>query len=52
MEKTDAVPAGYVVRCSKEINDIIRVSDGETVTVYVAEGVSSNGASTVVQQPQ
>ena len=40
---TNDVPAGRVVRCSKEINDLIRVSEGETVTVYVA--VSDNGGS-------
>lgn len=49
-EKTDAVPAGYVVRCSKDINDLIRVSEGETVMVYVAEGTGNNSSN--VQQSQ
>ncbi|MBD5384591.1 MAG: PASTA domain-containing protein [Ruminococcaceae bacterium] len=53
-EKTDAVPAGNVVRCSKEVNDLIRVSEGETVMVYVAEstGASTGNNSSNVQQPQ
>lgn len=45
MEKTDAVPAGNVVRCSKEVNDLIRVSEGETVMVYVAEGTDANSGN-------
>ncbi|MCM1164437.1 MAG: PASTA domain-containing protein [Lachnospiraceae bacterium] len=36
-EQTGDVPAGYVVRCNKAVSDLIRVSEGETVTVYVAE---------------
>lgn len=49
-EKSSSVPAGYVVRCSKEINDLIKVSEGETVTVYVSEG-APNGTSSVVEAP-
>ena len=37
MEATNDVPAGMVIRCNKEVNDLIRVSEGETVTIYVAE---------------
>lgn len=51
-EKTNDVPAGNVIRCSKEVNDLIRVSEGETVTVYVAESAgdnSDNSASVPVQ---
>ncbi len=44
-EKTNAVPAGYVVRCSKAVNDLIRVSEGETVTVYVAESADASSGS-------
>lgn len=33
---SDDIRDGYVVRCSKEVGDIINVSEGETVTVYVA----------------
>lgn len=44
-EKTNSVPAGYVVRCSKEINDLVRVSDGEAVTVYIAEAAESTATS-------
>ena len=32
----DGVIKGYVVKCSKDVGDIINVSEGETVTVYVA----------------
>lgn len=49
-QKSDAVPAGFVIRCSKEINDLIRVSDGETVTVYVSEG-SSGSTGSIVETP-
>ena len=35
------IRAGYVVRCSKEVGDIISVSEGETVTVYVSRGNNS-----------
>lgn len=44
-EKTNSVPAGYVVRCSKEINDLVRVSDGEVVTVIIAEAAESTVSS-------
>lgn len=44
-EKTNSVPAGYVVRCSKEINDLVRVSDGEVVTVIIAEAAESTASS-------
>ena len=30
--------SGYVVRCSKAVGDIINVSEGETVIVYVSRG--------------
>lgn len=36
--KSDEIKKGYVVKCSKEIGDMINVEDGETVTVYVSEG--------------
>lgn len=45
-ERTNEVPAGTVVRCSKEINDLIRVSEGETVTVYVAVADGNPESST------
>ena len=32
----DGVRKGYVVKCSKDVGDIFNVSEGETVTVYVA----------------
>ena len=35
------IKKGYVVKCSKEVGDIVSVSEGETVTVYVSKGVSS-----------
>lgn len=47
-EHSDTVSAGKVIRCSKEINDLIRVSENETVTVYVANsgsGFASGGES-------
>lgn len=44
-EKTNSVPAGYVVRCSKEINDLVRVSEGEVVTVIIAEAAESTASS-------
>ncbi len=54
-EVTNDVPAGTVVRCSKEVNDLIRVSENETVTVYVAvpaDGNSgSNGSSSTETPP-
>lgn len=34
---SDSVRTGYVVSCSKQVGDMINVSEGETVTVYVAE---------------
>ena len=36
--QSNDIKAGYVVRCSKEVGDIISVSEGETVTVYVSRG--------------
>lgn len=56
-EPTGDVPAGTVVRCSKDVNDLIRVSENETVTVYVAvraDGNSNNSGSSqssTVQPP-
>lgn len=51
-EPTNDVPAGTVVRCSKEINDLVRVSENETVTVYVAASADgSSGSSQSSQQP-
>lgn len=49
-QNSDSVPAGYVIRCSKEINDLVRVSEGETVTVYVSEG-ASGGTGSIVETP-
>lgn len=46
-QSSDSVPAGYVIRCSKEINDLVRVSEGETVTVYVSLGASGSTGSSV-----
>lgn len=34
---SEDVRKGYVVSCSKKVGDLINVSEGETVTVYVAE---------------
>lgn len=51
-EPTNDVPAGTVVRCSKEVNDLVRVSENETVTVYVAASADgSSGSSQSSQQP-
>ncbi len=51
-EPTNDVLAGTVVRCSKEVNDLVRVSENETVTVYVAvSGDGSSGSSQSSQQP-
>lgn len=51
-EPTNDVPAGTVVRCSKEVNDLVRVSENETVTVYVAvSDDGSSGSSQSSQQP-
>ncbi len=33
----NTMSVGYVIKCSKEIGDVINVSEGEIVTVYVAE---------------
>ncbi len=44
-EQTNSVPAGYVVRCSKEINDLVRVSEGEVVTVYIAEPAAASSTN-------
>lgn len=35
---SEDVRKNYVVRCSKEIGDLINVEEGETVTVYVSDG--------------
>ena len=35
---SEEIRKGYVVRCSREVGDIINVSEGETVTVYVSGG--------------
>ena len=35
-EMTNDIPAGQVVRCSKEPNDYVDVENSETVVVYVA----------------
>lgn len=35
-EKTNDVPSGEIVKCSKEIGDLVNVQEGETITVYVA----------------
>ena len=34
--KSNTVKKGYVVKCNKDVGDMINVKDGETVTVYVA----------------
>lgn len=34
--QSEDVKKGYVVRCSKNVGEMINVKDGETVTVYVA----------------
>lgn len=35
-EETNEVKQGYVVRCSKEVNDRVYISENESVTVYYA----------------
>ena len=35
-ESTNDVPAGTIVKCSKEPGDLVNVQNGEAVTVYVA----------------
>ena len=40
---SDDIKKGYVVKCSKEVGDIVSVSEGETVTVYVSRG-KDNGS--------
>lgn len=35
-EETSEVKAGYVIRCSKEINDKVYISENEIITVYYA----------------
>ncbi len=32
------IKAGYVVKCAKNVGDLVNVKDGETVTVYVSKG--------------
>lgn len=34
------VKAGYVVKCAKNVGDLVNVKEGETVTVYVSKGRS------------
>ncbi|MDE6727838.1 MAG: PASTA domain-containing protein [Oscillospiraceae bacterium] len=34
--KSDTVQNGYVVRCNKEVGEVINVKDGENITVYIA----------------
>lgn len=36
-EKTNEVPDGCVARCSKKVDDLVNVKDGETITVFVAK---------------
>lgn len=33
---SDTVQNGYVVRCSKEVGEVVNVKDGENITVYIA----------------
>lgn len=35
--KTDSVKPGYVAYCSRTVGDMIKVGEGEIVTIYVAE---------------
>lgn len=50
-EKTNAVPTGNVSKCSKDVGDIIRVSEGETVTVYIAENFEESSEPESSSQP-
>lgn len=50
-EKSNAVPTGNVLKCSKEVGDIVRVSDGETVTVYIAENFAESSEPEQSSQP-
>ena len=36
---SSSIKKGYVIKCSKEVGDIVSVSDGETVIVYVSGGM-------------
>lgn len=36
-ERTNDVPNDTIIRCSKDVGDLVDVKNGETVTVYVAE---------------
>lgn len=36
-KKSNDVPDGYVLECDKEVGDLVRVSEPETVKVYIAE---------------
>lgn len=45
-EKTNDVPEGEVARCSKETGDLVKVSEGETVTVYIAENFEPETSET------
>lgn len=51
-ERTNAVPTGSVSRCSKEVGDIIRVSEGEKVIVYIAENFEESSSSEPAPQPE
>lgn len=50
-EKTNDVPNGKIVRCSKEIGDLVNVEQGETLVVYVATPIPEDELSKTEEAP-
>ena len=44
-KKSNDVPDGYVLKCSKEVGDLVKVSELEMVEVYVAENYEETSSS-------
>ena len=41
-KKSNDVPDGFVVECSKKVGDIVKVSELEMVVVYIAENYTES----------
>ena len=51
-EESSEVKAGYVIRCSKEINDKVYISENEIVTVYYAVTPAVTTTTAAETEPQ
>ncbi|MGN0670140.1 MAG: hypothetical protein ACI4JZ_06280, partial [Oscillospiraceae bacterium] len=46
-KKSNDVPDGTVLKCSKEVGDLVRVSELEMVVVYIAENFEETSSEDI-----